>query len=187
MSYKCQILKGERSEYANESSSRFGVSDIFIVSFLATRRPRRTTVRRLDRRRRGNGAGLSATASDWSGRAHSDRARTRTGSKTLLGVVVSGGARQLGAGLQADTSINLPEARRTLVVAGAAHALHDGFTDLIYVLLPVWQAEFGLAYTTLAVLRALYTSAMALLQIPSGRVAERRDGRVLLAFGTALA
>ena len=22
---------------------------------------------------------------------------------------------------------------------GAVHALHDGFTDLIYVLLPVWQ------------------------------------------------
>jgi MFS family permease len=96
-------------------------------------------------------------------------------------------ARELHDGLRTDAAINLPEARRTLAVAGAAHALHDGFTDLIYVLLPIWQAEFGLAYTTLAVLRALYTSAMALLQIPSGRVAERRDGRVLLAFGTALA
>jgi MFS family permease len=96
-------------------------------------------------------------------------------------------ARELHDGLRTDAAINLPEARRTLAVAGAAHALHDGFTDLIYVLLPIWQAEFGLAYTTLAVLRALYTSTMALFQIPSGRVAERRDGRVLLAFGTALA
>ena len=29
-------------------------------------------------------------------------------------------------------------------VASGAHALHDGYTDLIYVMLPVWQAEFGL-------------------------------------------
>lgn len=27
--------------------------------------------------------------------------------------------------------------RRTLVIAGVAHALHDGYTDLIYVLLPL--------------------------------------------------
>ena len=33
------------------------------------------------------------------------------------------------------------DARRTLLVAGVAHALHDGYTDLIYVLLPVWQAD----------------------------------------------
>lgn len=41
-------------------------------------------------------------------------------------------------------------ARRTLIVAGFAHALHDGYTDLIYVLLPVWQSEFALGYGVLA-------------------------------------
>ena len=94
-------------------------------------------------------------------------------------------------GLRADraggTAIDLPEARRTLALAGVAHALHDGFTDLIYVLLPIWQAEFGLAYAMLALLRALYTSAMALLQLPSSRLAERFGGRLVLALGTALA
>ena len=35
-------------------------------------------------------------------------------------------------------------AQRTLVLAGLAHALHDGFTDMSYVLLPVWQAQFAL-------------------------------------------
>ena len=34
--------------------------------------------------------------------------------------------------------------RRTMAVACGAHVLHDGFTDLLYVLLPLWQAEFGL-------------------------------------------
>lgn len=43
-----------------------------------------------------------------------------------------------------DTSAYLTEAepgrsraRRTLAAAGAVHALHDGYTDLIYILLPV--------------------------------------------------
>ncbi len=77
--------------------------------------------------------------------------------------------------------------KRTLVAAGAAHALHDGYTDLIYVLLPVWQAEFALSYGMLALLRGLYAGAMAALQIPAGRLAERWDGRIVLALGTALA
>jgi FSR family fosmidomycin resistance protein-like MFS transporter len=28
--------------------------------------------------------------------------------------------------------------RRTIAVACGAHVLHDGFTDLLYVLLPLW-------------------------------------------------
>jgi FSR family fosmidomycin resistance protein-like MFS transporter len=78
-------------------------------------------------------------------------------------------------------------ARRTLAVAGFAHALHDGYTDLIYVLLPFWQAEFGLSYGMLALLRGLYAGMMAAFQVPSGHLAERLDGRVILALGTALA
>jgi FSR family fosmidomycin resistance protein-like MFS transporter len=80
-----------------------------------------------------------------------------------------------------------PHPRRTLIVAGFAHALHDGYTDLIYVLLPVWQAEFALGYGVLAFVRGLYTGAMAGLQIPVGRLAERLGGRIVLALGTALA
>ncbi len=78
-------------------------------------------------------------------------------------------------------------ARHTLLVAGLAHALHDGYTDTIYILLPLWQSEFGLTYAELALLRALYAGAMALLQIPAGRLAERIDGRVVLVLGTGLA
>jgi MFS family permease len=80
--------------------------------------------------------------------------------------------------------VNAP---RTLAVAGLAHALHDGYTDVIYVLLPVWQAEFGLGYGRLATLRGLYAGVMALLQMPSGRLAGMLGGRVVLAAGTALA
>ncbi|GCC48459.1 hypothetical protein chiPu_0032931, partial [Chiloscyllium punctatum] len=77
-------------------------------------------------------------------------------------------------------------ATRTLTVTGLNHALHDGYTDLIYVLLPVWQAEFALSYGLLALLRGLYAGAMAGLQIPVGRIAERIDGKIILIAGTAL-
>jgi MFS transporter, FSR family, fosmidomycin resistance protein len=77
-------------------------------------------------------------------------------------------------------------ATRTLTVTGLNHALHDGYTDLIYVLLPVWQTEFALSYGLLAVLRGLYAGTMAGLQIPVGRIAERVDGKIILLLGTLL-
>jgi len=82
--------------------------------------------------------------------------------------------------------IAAPE-RRTLAVAGGAHILHDGFTDLLYVLLPLWQAEFGLGYAEVGLLRALYAGSMAGFQVPSGLIAERIGGPLLLGLGTALA
>jgi FSR family fosmidomycin resistance protein-like MFS transporter len=55
------------------------------------------------------------------------------------------------------------------------------------VLLQVWQTEFAWSYGLLALLRGLYAGAMAGLQIPAGRVAERIDGKIILVLGTALA
>ena len=77
--------------------------------------------------------------------------------------------------------------RRAVAVAGAAHALHDGYTDLIYILLPLWQTEFGLTYAALGLLRSVLVGAMASLQIPAGFAAERFGAAAILAFGTALA
>jgi MFS family permease len=76
--------------------------------------------------------------------------------------------------------------RRAAGVACGAHALHDGYTDLIYVLLPVWQKELGLGYAELALLRGLFSGTMAGFQIPSGLLAERFGAALLLALGTAL-
>ena len=80
-----------------------------------------------------------------------------------------------------------PRAQRTLIVTGVAHALHDGYADMIYLLLPLWQTEFGLGYGALALLRSLYTGAMAGLQVPAGAMANRFGGRGVLALGTGLA
>lgn len=77
--------------------------------------------------------------------------------------------------------------RRTLVLSGLAHALHDGYTDAIYVLLPVWRAEFGLDYVALALLRGLYAGAMAALQVPASWLADHMGGRAVLVLGTLIA
>jgi len=82
--------------------------------------------------------------------------------------------------------IAAPE-RRTMAVACGAHILHDGYTDLLYVLLPLWQAQFGLGYAEVGLLRALYVGAMAGFQIPAGAIAQRFGGPLILGLGTALA
>ncbi len=77
--------------------------------------------------------------------------------------------------------------RKALAVAGGAHALHDGFTDLIWIALPIWQAEFGLSYAAAGALRTVFTGTMATLQIPASMLAERVGPGIVLATGTALA
>jgi MFS family permease len=74
-----------------------------------------------------------------------------------------------------------------LLAACSAHAIHDGLTDLIYVLLPVWQAQFAISYALVGLLRGAYSGMMAGFQLLASRAA-RRWGRVrLLVGGTALA
>jgi len=77
--------------------------------------------------------------------------------------------------------------RRVLCVACGTHALHDGFTDTLYLLLPLWQAEFGLGYAAVGALRSLYTAAMAGLQLPAATIARRIGNPLVLAAGTMLA
>ena len=72
-------------------------------------------------------------------------------------------------------------------VASGAHALHDGYTDLIYVMLPIWQAEFGLSYAAIGLLRGVFAGTMAGFQIPAGLLSERLGTPLVLAAGTALA
>jgi MFS family permease len=77
--------------------------------------------------------------------------------------------------------------RRAAGVAFGAHALHDGYTDLIYVMLPVWQSEFGIGFAALGLLKTVFSGTMAGFQVPSSMLAERYGTAFVLAFGTALA
>jgi MFS family permease len=76
--------------------------------------------------------------------------------------------------------------RATLAIAAIAHFLHDGFADIIFVLLPVWAAEYGLTLAQVGLIRTSYVGAMSLLQVPAGLLAERWGERPLLAAGTAV-
>src|SRR5947208_11006013 len=76
--------------------------------------------------------------------------------------------------------------RRAAAVACGAHALHDGYTDLLYVLLPVWQQEFSLGYAELGLLRGMFAGTLASFQIPAGLLSEKLGTAAVLAFGTAL-
>lgn len=77
--------------------------------------------------------------------------------------------------------------RRALGVACGAHALHDGYTDLVYILLPIWQNEFGLGFAALGLMRTVFSGTLASFQIPAGFLAERFGAVTVLALGTALA
>jgi len=81
------------------------------------------------------------------------------------------------------------EARRrrgVLASSGVTHFLHDGFSDGIYLLLPMWQAEFGLSLAATGVLKSCYSGALAACQVPAGLLAERFGERALLAIGTVV-
>jgi len=79
------------------------------------------------------------------------------------------------------------EERRALGVACGAHVLHDGYTDLVYLMLPIWQAEFGLSYAALGLMRTVFSGTLAGFQIPSSFLVERFGAPIVLALGTALA
>ncbi len=76
---------------------------------------------------------------------------------------------------------------RSLFGACLTHVLHDGYTDQLYALLPVWQAQFGLSYMGLAIVRALYYGTMGGLQVPGDHCTGRFKPRWALALSTLVA
>ena len=78
------------------------------------------------------------------------------------------------------------KSRSTAVLgtASAIHFIHDGFSDILYVLLPLWTTEFGLTFTQVGLLRTVYSGGMASFQVPASLMAERWGEARLLAAGT---
>jgi len=75
-------------------------------------------------------------------------------------------------------------ARATLAASCTIHFLHDGCSDLLYVLFPVWAREFSLSFAQVGLLRAGYSGALALFQVPAGYLADRWGEPRILAAGT---
>jgi MFS transporter, FSR family, fosmidomycin resistance protein len=71
-----------------------------------------------------------------------------------------------------------------LGAVSSIHFLHDGFSETLYVFLPLWAREFGLSFAQVGLIRSAYTGGMSAFQIPAGFLAERWGERRLLAAGT---
>lgn len=65
--------------------------------------------------------------------------------------------------------------------------MHDGFSDVSYVLLPLLAQTFGLNLAQVGMIRSAHRVAMATFQLPAGFIAERFGERNLLALGTLVA
>ena len=78
--------------------------------------------------------------------------------------------------------------RRAALASGCGvHFLHDGISDSLYVLFPLWAEAFGLSYAQVGVLKSVFSGSLASLQLPFGMLAERWGERALLVAGTLLA
>src|SRR5690606_24118848 len=86
-----------------------------------------------------------------------------------------------------QSAMALGKSRATLATCSGAHILHDGLTDVLYVLLPVIAQTFGLTYAQIGFIRSANKAALALFQLPAGMLAERYGERMPLALGTACA
>lgn len=84
-------------------------------------------------------------------------------------------------------SPTLPRTRPTMLACCGAHMTHDGYSDTIPVLLPLWQIAFGLSLTEVGFLNTAFILALGFLQVPAGLLAERYGERIILVGGTALA
>ena len=55
--------------------------------------------------------------------------------------------------------------RYSLGTASAIHFLHDGFSDLLYLLLPVWQAELALSLSQVGAIKSCFSGFVRLTPI----------------------
>src|SRR5258705_2381439 len=74
-------------------------------------------------------------------------------------------------------------ARAVLAAACSIHFVHDGFSDILYVLLPLWATEFRLTFAQVGMIRTAYSGGRAGFQIPPRVFARRWGERALPAAG----
>ena len=77
--------------------------------------------------------------------------------------------------------------RATLGTGGAVHFVHDGLSDSLYVLFPLWAEAFGISHAQVGVLKMGFSGGLSAFQLPAGFLAERWGERVVLALGTVVA
>lgn len=74
-------------------------------------------------------------------------------------------------------------ARRTLLVTSAIHVTNDACFALLYPLLPFIAANLHLSYTQIGMVKASFSTAQSVLQIPAGMLGERCGESLILLLG----
>ncbi len=74
-------------------------------------------------------------------------------------------------------------ARRTLLVTSAIHVMNDACFALLYPLLPFIAADLHLSYTQIGMVKASFSAASSVLQIPAGMLGERCGEALILLLG----
>src|SRR4051812_18296220 len=72
---------------------------------------------------------------------------------------------------------------RVLLVAACIHTCNDAMFAVMYPLLPLIAADLGLSYAQVGLVRAFYSGASGILQLPAGVLAERWGEYSLLVLG----
>lgn len=89
-----------------------------------------------------------------------------------------------------DTVIGKPQKEepkwQALLTGNLAHFIHDGFTDMLYLFFPLWQAQWALTFTEVGLLKTVVSGSMAMFQLPVGIVANRIGQVKLLLIGTVI-
>jgi len=75
--------------------------------------------------------------------------------------------------------------RRLIIAASSIHLLNDACFALLYPLLPAIAAEFHLSYAQVGTLKAAFSGASSVLQIPAGLLGERLGEYLVLLLGNA--
>ncbi|MGI9522141.1 MAG: MFS transporter [Hyphomicrobiaceae bacterium] len=76
--------------------------------------------------------------------------------------------------------------KTALGVSCTAHAIQDGLTATIYVLLPILAQSFGLSYSQVGLFKSIKSLSQAVLEMLSGIVTERFGEYRVLIFGLLL-
>ncbi len=76
--------------------------------------------------------------------------------------------------------------KKTLLTGSLAHFIQDGFSDMLYVFFPLWQAQFALSFAEIGFLKTLFSGTMAGFQVPASSLAQRVGSLRLLTAGIVL-
>jgi MFS transporter, FSR family, fosmidomycin resistance protein len=93
--------------------------------------------------------------------------------------------RQLAAPVTVFAQRSVIQRRMVLFLCCTMHAIHDGYTSAMYLLLPLIAADLQLSYAQVGFLKTLISGGQSLFQLPGGMVAERVGERRMLALGLA--